>query len=386
MTDLSWFSTEELAGIASSITELGPDEGDPGAPSAVFRDVDGAYWRAGASGWAVHSEGGWRRADAPPALLEGPAALAALAPGLKRPARAEAPERRSDDVLAFLRDTATDVSEAYVRGEISSEDAESLLAGHVVCDAGGVVWLPGCRSGRWYGFRDGSWSPADGPPDAGSFVEPGRGPRTCGSCGRESAEGRFCPSCGTELPEEAPLVWPERAGEAIAAFVEADTPLPEPVADPWDPPPPAAEEAAPSEPAPGQTCPRCGEPAAEGDAFCPNCGSALAGMPAACPACGTPAEADDAFCANCGTRLAAAPAEAAAAEASVPDLPAWAPTHVVPASGMSAWPAPDPTAAVVANLAPGLPLELVERRGDWGHVVASNGWTGWVDARLLEVR
>jgi hypothetical protein len=30
-----------------------------------------------------------------------------------------------------------------------------------------------------------------------------------------------------------------------------------------------------------------------------------------------------------------------------------------------------------------LDLMVVQRVGDWARVVASNGWTGWVDARLL---
>jgi SH3-like domain-containing protein len=34
-------------------------------------------------------------------------------------------------------------------------------------------------------------------------------------------------------------------------------------------------------------------------------------------------------------------------------------------------------------LAGGLELQVVQRIGDWAKVVAVNGWTGWVDARLL---
>jgi hypothetical protein len=30
-----------------------------------------------------------------------------------------------------------------------------------------------------------------------------------------------------------------------------------------------------------------------------------------------------------------------------------------------------------------LPVQLLERRGDWGHVLCSNGWSAWVDGRLL---
>jgi SH3-like domain-containing protein len=31
----------------------------------------------------------------------------------------------------------------------------------------------------------------------------------------------------------------------------------------------------------------------------------------------------------------------------------------------------------------GLELQLLQQVGDWAQVRASNGWTGWVDARRL---
>ncbi|MFI9803524.1 hypothetical protein ACIHEJ_03975 [Streptomyces sp. NPDC052301] len=58
------------------------------------------------------------------------------------------------------------------------------------------------------------------------------------------------------------------------------------------------------------------------------------------------------------------------------------PTHVVPPQGMPAWEAPDPDRPTVP-LDPLLPVQLVERRGDWGHIRCSNGWTAWVDGRRL---
>ena len=58
------------------------------------------------------------------------------------------------------------------------------------------------------------------------------------------------------------------------------------------------------------------------------------------------------------------------------------PTHRVPAEGLPAWANPDPAGASTP-LAGGLPLEVVGRAADWAQVRASNGWTGWVDARRL---
>ena len=43
---------------------------------------------------------------------------------------------------------------------------------------------------------------------------------------------------------------------------------------------------------------------------------------------------------------------------------------------------PDP---VVANLAPGLPIQVAEVRGAWARVICSNGWTGWIDGRIIGV-
>jgi hypothetical protein len=58
------------------------------------------------------------------------------------------------------------------------------------------------------------------------------------------------------------------------------------------------------------------------------------------------------------------------------------PTHVAPAAGLPTWAAPGDSRPS-ARLDPLLPVRLVGRRGDWGRVVCSNGWSAWVDARLL---
>lgn len=77
---------------------------------------------------------------------------------------------------------------------------------------------------------------------------------------------------------------------------------------------------------------------------------------------------------------------AAATPAVASALPApplvFAPTHRVPPEGLASWANPDP-AGVSTPLAGGLDVELVQQIGDWAHVRASNGWTGWVDARRL---
>ncbi|EFL29848.1 LOW QUALITY PROTEIN: conserved hypothetical protein, partial [Streptomyces viridochromogenes DSM 40736] len=59
--------------------------------------------------------------------------------------------------------------------------------------------------------------------------------------------------------------------------------------------------------------------------------------------------------------------------------PDFRPTHVVPQHGMPAWEAPDPARPTV-DLDPLLPVQLLERQGDWGHVLCLNGWSAWSTA------
>ena len=71
--------------------------------------------------------------------------------------------------------------------------------------------------------------------------------------------------------------------------------------------------------------------------------------------------------------------------AAQPGPAPFAPTHTVPPQGMQAWAAPDPNGAVVATLGGGLPIQVTEVRGAWANIVCSNGWTGWVDGRIIGV-
>ncbi|MEU9414745.1 hypothetical protein [Streptomyces sp. NPDC051000] len=60
------------------------------------------------------------------------------------------------------------------------------------------------------------------------------------------------------------------------------------------------------------------------------------------------------------------------------------PTHVVPREGLPAWEEPDvsrPAAALDAFL----PVQLLARRGEWAEILCANGWSAWVDGRLLVV-
>jgi protease PrsW len=73
----------------------------------------------------------------------------------------------------------------------------------------------------------------------------------------------------------------------------------------------------------------------------------------------------------------------AALAAPLPPPATFVPTHLVPATGMAAWSAPDAAQAPLATLAAGIQLRVDESTGAWARVSAANGWSGWVDGRLL---
>ena len=77
------------------------------------------------------------------------------------------------------------------------------------------------------------------------------------------------------------------------------------------------------------------------------------------------------------------PVPSVSSDSSLPPvLPDFRPTHVVPREGLPAWEAPDPSLPT-DPLDAFLPVQLVDRVGDWGQIVCSNGWSAWVDGRLL---
>jgi protease PrsW len=68
---------------------------------------------------------------------------------------------------------------------------------------------------------------------------------------------------------------------------------------------------------------------------------------------------------------------------SMPEEVPWEPNAVAPLSGLAAWTEPDGTTPAAGRIEPGTALVVVQRTGDWAQVRAINGWTGWVDGRLM---
>lgn len=63
---------------------------------------------------------------------------------------------------------------------------------------------------------------------------------------------------------------------------------------------------------------------------------------------------------------------------------AFRPTHAVPPMGMPAWAQPNPALPPTTQLAPGTQLMVAEwSQSGWARVTAYNGWSGWVDGRML---
>jgi hypothetical protein len=68
-----------------------------------------------------------------------------------------------------------------------------------------------------------------------------------------------------------------------------------------------------------------------------------------------------------------------------PQASRWSATHRV-SSSTQAWQRPDPASPTTGILEARLPVQVIDRQGEWAHVVCSNGWSAWIDARNLEVQ
>jgi hypothetical protein len=63
----------------------------------------------------------------------------------------------------------------------------------------------------------------------------------------------------------------------------------------------------------------------------------------------------------------------------------WNPTHVAPPAGLPGWLAPDASQAPTTMIPGYAELVLKEMRGEWARVRTIDGWSGWVDARPLQL-
>lgn len=96
-----------------------------------------------------------------------------------------------------------------------------------------------------------------------------------------------------------------------------------------------------------------------------------------------PVEAPPADAAEGGASTSGVPGEEPTPEAAA--LAGWRPTHTAPEDGLVTYAGSEEGGGENGRLAPGLPVQVVERQEQWARIVCSNGWAAWVDAnRLVE--
>jgi hypothetical protein len=76
------------------------------------------------------------------------------------------------------------------------------------------------------------------------------------------------------------------------------------------------------------------------------------------------------------------PGTVAALQALPRETP-WTRDAVAGPGGVPWWAEPVGDRPPTGTIGPGVELQVVARQGDWAHVRARNGWTGWVDGRRL---
>ena len=245
-----------------------------------FRDPDGVIWTKGpqSGAWYRYQNGSWARAAQPHTPLDGDDHLSGwltLAPtpvNTRKPEEQDAPPAHEDPVDA-LEAAAQRAWQAYARGEINSDQAETLLEDLYLLDPRGAVWAYAPGSGQWYALWGERWTPTSGKPDLGEWSA-GSGaeetPRFCGNCGKSLDGNKFCVHCGTPAPAASASAEgdPDAVEAAVLALARGDAPAwPESVAGAWEPPTSFPEQVT--------VCQSCGAPNVGADGACLSCGTAL---------------------------------------------------------------------------------------------------------------
>jgi hypothetical protein len=311
--DLKRFAPRRVLLLANHLSgdrvfeSRGAHEGWAAINQLKFRDFRGDWWTVGICSrqWYCFIDRRWRVHVSPDGFLEGPAEFEGFAPP------ADTPSPTADD-LPSSPSPARDAIEAitlivgdtfgdYESGRLNSTSTTLLLKSHYLVDNAGRVWSLGCRSRTWYVFDAGEWHPAPTP-------------------------------ALDSLPNPSQFAAMRATGQIAALTLlalEASS-LPEPVTEPWNPPPSFPE----TPPPPCFSCTACGATNLRGSRFCSRCGaeptktappvppaatwSAPPPRPAPppnplpepdrprgrfCPTCGEPVAEGRRFCTRDGTRV-----------------------------------------------------------------------------------
>jgi hypothetical protein len=293
--DLKRFAPQRVLLLADQLDgeglfeSRGVQEGWAALNQFKFRDQRGEWWTAGICSrqWYRFVDRHWRFGASPDGFLEGPAELEKFAfpadaptPGADDFTASSAPAPNAIEAITrIVRDTFGD----YESGRLNSMSTTLLLRGHFLVDRTGRVWSLGCRSRKWYFLEAGQWHAAAAPPTPDS------------------------------LPDPSQFAAMRSSGQlAVLTFLALEaSSLPEPVTDPWNPPPSFPE----TPPPPAIFCTSCGAMNLRGSRFCSRCGaepaklappprSAAAPAHAQCPRCSSPLAPGATFCLRCGASLA----------------------------------------------------------------------------------
>ena len=297
MTDLRRY---DPAGILAAANET-RDRLDGGKLNALefalalndlrFRDEKGDYWflDARTNRWYRFDQEQWQPASTEPNRLEGPTSLAfasSTSPGeteaaVQPPFEKEEPQSWTE--TRALEVVVQTIGLDYKKGRLSSRDVEEFLAGKYLVDEKGRVWAVGVRSHQWHYFENGRWATSEGPPGLDSLLRPAG-----------VQEGVVCPQCGATVAAPPSDARSTALVALLGLFLSRANPLPEQMADPWDPPAGFPKSLT----APGPRCESCGSVNPTGSRFCNRCGAALG-----CPVCGATNPPGSRFCAQCGAPL-----------------------------------------------------------------------------------
>ena len=170
-----------------------------------FRDIEGSYWYLDAHAGQWHRFDGrdWQPAQAPPSAIEGLDGLPVPPQAGGPPALDEVQSLPGEGALQSppqaMIDAVGIVRQAYEQGELSSDEATSLLLRRYLIDRWGRFWSVGVRSGRWYVYDQELWTLSDGAPDPETLLRLQPAADVCSACGQPTGGADACPYCGTPV-------------------------------------------------------------------------------------------------------------------------------------------------------------------------------------------
>jgi len=366
---LTWYGPTTLDDLPGRLC-LNPVH-EQHAADLTFRDSDGRWWRPCRDGsWLRHDSTGWTSA-ARPERLEGsaplPTGVASLTPIVgDEPLDDEPLSLGIQDGLARSVDLTL---QSYRAGRLTSTMAELMLSRWMLLTSDGRVWTVGAQSRAWYAHNRNGWEVQTSQP---------KGPFITGAEADAIVEATNSPV--RRWAEEGPFI-PEAVTPSWLV------PLPPASA-------PVAENSTATDHTNGEWVYVVGQVEVQGlydsavvvGSMHPGTWYLMKGEERGWARVADPDGRFEGWAPAASVRRQSDPVDPEPAPAPTEAVAVWTASHTVPTEGLQAWATPDPAGQVIANLAGGVELQIVERRADWAHVLAENGWEAWVDGRRLVLR